>query len=120
MSSNKKILILPGDGIGREVMSEVLNIIHWMTKNKSVSFDISERLVGGIAYDKEGDSISDTTMQEALNSDLELFAHFFRRMLKHGVYLAPSAFESLFVSTAHTEEDLERTAKAFRKALEEN
>ena len=73
MSSNKKILILPGDGIGREVMSEVLNIINWMTKNKSVSFDISERLVGGIAYDKEGDSISDTTMQEALDSDAVLF-----------------------------------------------
>ena len=58
--------------------------------------------------------------QEALNSDLELFTRFFRRMLKQGIYLAPSAFESLFVSTAHTEEDLERTAKAFRKALEEN
>ena len=73
MSSNKKILILPGDGIGREVMSEVLNIINWMTKNKSVSFDISERLVGGTAYDKEGDSISDATMQEALDSDAVLF-----------------------------------------------
>ena len=72
MSSNKKILILPGDGIGREVMSEVLNIINWMTKNKSVSFDISERLVGGTAYDKEGDSISDTTMQESLDSDAVL------------------------------------------------
>ena len=44
MSSNKKILILPGDGIGPEVMSEVLNIINWMTKNKTVTFDISERL----------------------------------------------------------------------------
>ena len=73
MSSNKKILILPGDGIGREVMSEVLNIINWITKNKSVSFDISERLVGGTAYDKEGDSISDATMQEALDSDAVLF-----------------------------------------------
>ncbi len=58
--------------------------------------------------------------QDALNSDLELFTRFFRRMLKQGIYLAPSAFESLFVSTAHTEEDLERTAKAFSKALEEN
>ena len=58
--------------------------------------------------------------QDALNSDLKLFTRFFRRMLKQGIYLAPSAFESLFVSTAHTEEDLERTAKAFRKALEEN
>ena len=73
MKSNKKILILPGDGIGAEVMSEVLNIVNWMTKHKSVSFDISERLVGGAAYDTEGDSISDRTMQEALNSDAVLF-----------------------------------------------
>ena len=44
--SNKKILILPGDGIGNEVMAEVLKIIDWMEKTKSLSFDISERLVG--------------------------------------------------------------------------
>ncbi len=73
MNSNKKILILPGDGIGSEVMIEVLNIIEWMTKNKSVSFDISERLVGGVAYDKEGNSISDETIQEAIDSDAVLF-----------------------------------------------
>ena len=73
MISNKKILILPGDGIGVEVMNEVLNIINWMTKNKSVSFDISERLVGGAAYDKEGNSISDATMDEALQADAVLF-----------------------------------------------
>lgn len=73
MNSNKKILILPGDGIGPEVMSEVFNIIDWMTKNKTVSFDISEALVGGAAYDKEGDSISDETMQKAIDSDAILF-----------------------------------------------
>ena len=73
MSSNKKILILPGDGIGVEVMNEVLNIIDWMAKNKSVSFDTSERLVGGAAYEQEGDSISDTTMEEALQADAVLF-----------------------------------------------
>ena len=71
--SNKKILVLPGDGIGQEVMSEVLNIIDWLFKTRSVSFEISERLVGGAAYDKEGDSISDNTMQEALESDAVLF-----------------------------------------------
>ena len=71
--SNKKILILPGDGIGAEVMHEVLHIINWMAKNKSISFDIAERLVGGSAYDQEGDSISDATMDEALNSDAVLF-----------------------------------------------
>jgi 3-isopropylmalate dehydrogenase len=71
--SNKKILVLPGDGIGVEVMREVLNIIDWMSKNKSISFDISEGLVGGTAYDHEGDSISDATMNEALNADAVLF-----------------------------------------------
>ena len=71
--SNKKILVLPGDGIGNEVMAEVLNIIDWLSKTRSMSFDISERLVGGTAYDKEGDSISDSTMQEALESDAVLF-----------------------------------------------
>ena len=71
--SNKKILILPGDGIGNEVMAEVLKIIDWMEKTKSLSFDISERLVGGTAYDKEGDSISDETMQIAMDSDAVLF-----------------------------------------------
>ncbi len=73
MSSNKKILILPGDGIGIEVMNEVLNVIDWMTKKKSVSFDIAKKLVGGSAYDIEGDSISDTTMDEALKADAVLF-----------------------------------------------
>ena len=71
--SNKKILVLPGDGIGNEVMSEVLKIINWMEKTKSVSFDISERLVGGTAYDKEGNSISDETIQFAIDSDAILF-----------------------------------------------
>tara|TARA_Y100000590_G_scaffold284414_1_gene319985 strand:+ start:2562 stop:3674 length:1113 start_codon:yes stop_codon:yes gene_type:complete len=71
--SNKKILVLPGDGIGNEVMDEVLKIMDWMAKKKTISFDISERLVGGAAYDKEGDSISDETMQIAIDSDAVLF-----------------------------------------------
>ena len=73
MSNNKKILVLPGDGIGIEVMKEALNIINWMAKNSSISFDLSERLVGGAAYDQEGDSISDKTMDEALKADAVLF-----------------------------------------------
>jgi len=55
--------------------------------------------------------------QEALKTDKEFFIKFFRGMLKHGIYLAPSPYESLFVSTAHTDGDLERTSLAFRKAL---
>tara|TARA_Y100001970_G_C14131677_1_gene802042 strand:+ start:203 stop:1327 length:1125 start_codon:yes stop_codon:yes gene_type:complete len=73
MKNNKKLLVLAGDGIGPEVMRPVFDIINWFSKNKSLTFDISERLVGGAAYDKEGDSISDETIQEALNSDAVLF-----------------------------------------------
>ena len=73
MPSNKKLLILPGDGIGPEVMKEVLKIIEWMSKNISISFDYNERLVGGAAYDQEGEPISDSTMDEAMNADAILF-----------------------------------------------
>ena len=71
--NNKKLLVLPGDGIGIEVMNEVLNIIEWMEKNSIISFDVTNCLVGGSAYDQEGDSISDSTMSEALNADAILF-----------------------------------------------
>jgi glutamate-1-semialdehyde 2,1-aminomutase len=60
-----------------------------------------------------------SNFQEALNSDTEIFTRFFQNMLREGIYLPPSAFESHFVSTAHTDEDLEKTAAAFRKALKE-
>ena len=70
---NKKILVLPGDGIGVEVMNEVLKIIDWLAKKKSISFDVTNRLVGGAAYNQEGDSISDSTMDEALKADAVLF-----------------------------------------------
>ena len=61
-----------------------------------------------------------TNYQQALKSDVKRFVKFFKSMLNQGIYLAPSAFESLFVSTAHSEEDLERTAKAFQQAIQES
>ena len=47
MPSNKKLLILPGDGIGPEVMREVRRVIDWMDRRRMVSFDVSEDLAGG-------------------------------------------------------------------------
>ena len=58
-----------------------------------------------------------TDYRQALKTDTERFAVFFKSMLKHGIYIEPSAFESLFLSTAHSDVDLERTAKAFKKSL---
>ena len=55
--------------------------------------------------------------QDAAESDQDRFRKFFMGMLKAGIYLAPSAFESGFISMAHTEEDLEKTAVACRKVM---
>ena len=55
--------------------------------------------------------------QDATESDQDRFRKFFMGMLKEGIYLAPSAFESGFISMAHTEEDLEKTAAACRKVM---
>ena len=48
------LLILPGDGIGPEVMVEVRKIIDWFMSNRGLDFDVAEDLVGGAAYDAHG------------------------------------------------------------------
>jgi glutamate-1-semialdehyde 2,1-aminomutase len=53
----------------------------------------------------------------AMRCDQEAFRDFFHRMLAQGIYLAPSAFEASFLSTAHDEKDIERTVAAAFSAL---
>ena len=65
----RKILLLPGDGIGPEVMSEVKKIIEWFNNNKSLDFEIDEDLVGGSSYDKHGTPITDEVFYKALESE---------------------------------------------------
>jgi 3-isopropylmalate dehydrogenase len=65
----RKILLLPGDGIGPEVMSEVRKILEWLNKNKSLDFEIEEGLVGGISYDKHKNPITDEVFYKALESE---------------------------------------------------
>ena len=62
MASNRNLLVLPGDGIGPEVMNEVRKIIAWMAKKRAVGFDIQEDVVGGAALDKYGVPLSDAAM----------------------------------------------------------
>ena len=73
MASNRNLLVLPGDGIGPEVMNEVRKIIAWMGKKRAVGFDIKEDLVGGAALDKHGVPLSDDAMKTALEADAVLF-----------------------------------------------
>ena len=70
--SNPSLLILPGDGIGPEVMAEVRKVIDWFGANKGLTFDVSEDLVGGAAYDKHGVPLADETMAAAQEVDAVL------------------------------------------------
>jgi glutamate-1-semialdehyde 2,1-aminomutase len=53
----------------------------------------------------------------ALKSDTKKYARFFNLMLENGIYLPPSQFEAMFLSTAHTKQDLEKTVDAFERAI---
>ena len=70
--SNPSLLILPGDGIGPEVMAQVRRIIGWMGDKRCVTFDVSEDLVGGVAYDTHGTPLHDDTMAKAQEVDAVL------------------------------------------------
>ncbi|TMU85722.1 glutamate-1-semialdehyde-2,1-aminomutase [Bacillus sp. BHET2] len=59
-----------------------------------------------------------TNYEGAKSSDLEMFADYYREMANEGVFLPPSQFEGLFLSTAHTAEDIEKTLQAADKAFE--
>jgi glutamate-1-semialdehyde 2,1-aminomutase len=58
-----------------------------------------------------------TDWTSAARSDCERFGRYFRSMLDCGVYLPPSQFEAAFVSTAHTDSDIDRTIDAARQAM---
>lgn len=70
--SNPSVLILPGDGIGQEVMVEVRKIISWFGDKRELTFDVFEDLVGGAAYDKYGVPLHDDTMAKAQEVDAVL------------------------------------------------
>ncbi|EJO7114718.1 glutamate-1-semialdehyde 2,1-aminomutase [Staphylococcus pseudintermedius] len=59
-----------------------------------------------------------TNFKEANQSDLELFGQLYRELAEQGIFLPPSQFEGMFLSTAHTKEDIEKTLHAFDVALE--
>ncbi|MEM6304706.1 MAG: 3-isopropylmalate dehydrogenase [Pseudomonadota bacterium] len=70
--TNPTLLILPGDGIGPEVMAQVVRIIDWFGQTRGLKFDVETDLVGGAAYDAHGTPLHDDTMAKALAADAVL------------------------------------------------
>lgn len=73
--------------------------------------------VGGMFGMFFTDQAEVTSFSQVMQCDVEAFKRFFHGMLSGGVYLAPSAFEAGFVSTAHTEQDITDTVNAARTTL---
>jgi 3-isopropylmalate dehydrogenase len=73
MAANKKLLMLPGDGIGPEVLRQVRRVIEWMDRRRTVTFDVEEGLVGGAELDAHGVAVTDETIAKALAVDAVLF-----------------------------------------------
>ena len=64
-----KLLLLPGDGIGPEVMGEVSRLVNWINARGLATIETETDLVGGCAYDDHGQAISSATMERALAAD---------------------------------------------------
>jgi 3-isopropylmalate dehydrogenase len=67
------LFLLPGDGIGTEIMAEVEKLIGWLNAEGETEFETDTGLVGGCAYDKYGVAISEEDMGRAMAADAVIF-----------------------------------------------
>ena len=92
-------------------------LLGWQEKAKAAGVAIQAHQAGsmfGIFFNEQ----EVWNYEDAAASDQEAFKVWFQAMLEQGIYLAPSQFETLFLSGAHTEEDIERTIAAAEKGFQ--
>ena len=90
------------EGIGKEAKRASIPLVQHRVGSMMTSFFASEPVVD---------------WNSAKRSDTKRYGQFFHQMLQQGIYLAPSQFEAVFLSTAHSSADIERTIKAARVAF---
>lgn len=64
-----KILILPGDGIGKEIVAQAIKVINSLNDNNDMGMSLEDGLIGGVAYDETGSPLPDETIKLAKNCD---------------------------------------------------
>lgn len=111
-----ELISQPGfyDAVGAKVEKLVAGI---MAQAKAQGVAMTENHVGGMFGLFFTDSAQVTDYAGATACDTERFKHFFHAMLDQGIYLAPSAFEAGFVSSAHSDDDIDATIHAAGEAL---
>jgi glutamate-1-semialdehyde 2,1-aminomutase len=86
--------------------------------NKELGFDLTVNRLGSMySLFFTGNEVND--FESAKHADTALFGKYFQAMLKRGIYLAPSQFESLFLSTALTDEIIQEILDAHRESIKE-
>ncbi|GLR65927.1 3-isopropylmalate dehydrogenase [Acidocella aquatica] len=73
MSERKNLLLMPGDGIGPEVMAQAKRVLDWLQKTGRADFAITEELVGGASIDAHGVPLTEAALAHALAADAVLF-----------------------------------------------
>lgn len=73
MTANRSLLLLPGDGIGPELMDATRRVIDWFDRENRLNVDIAEALVGGASIDAHGTPLTDDTLERAKSVDAVLF-----------------------------------------------
>ena len=75
MAADRKfrLLVLPGDGIGPEIVAETMKIVDWFGDYLGLAFDIRHAVVGGASIDAHGEPITDAVMRQAHEADAILF-----------------------------------------------
>jgi glutamate-1-semialdehyde 2,1-aminomutase len=97
-------------------MEKLLNGFKSSADNLGINLTVSQAgAMAGVFFN----SSEVHNFDEAKTSDLDMFSSFYHGMLAKGVYLAPSQFEAIFMSTAHTDEDIENTIKAAAEVMED-
>ena len=69
MTDTKQILLLPGDGIGPEVVAEAAKVLAWFDGRDGVAFQTDSALIGGVAYDEAGSPLPEETLSKAQAAD---------------------------------------------------
>jgi 3-isopropylmalate dehydrogenase len=68
----KKVLVLPGDGIGQEVVNPAVEVMQVAAQQQGVTIDVEEALVGGAAIDDCGSPLPESTLAKAKAADAVL------------------------------------------------
>ncbi len=121
MSAGLKMMeIISRDGFYAELTDKTTRLVEGMCEAaKEAGIPFSSNQVGGMfgLFFSEEEKV--TNYQQVTACNIERFNQFFHGMLDRGIYMAPSAFEAGFASTAHTDEDLAATLKAAREVFAE-